>query len=99
MMEMGPRFTYFFSDDYNLYVTGEWNPYAKGERVDDEISGSSTSFGVGYRFRLNRYFGLGAGIHYHSLNIKESKIGSTENDISDKRTSLIPMLELTIMTR
>lgn len=97
--EMGPRFTYFFSEEYNWYITGEWNPYAKGDRTNDEISGNSTSFGGGYRFKVSRMIGLGAGLHYHSLNIKESKVGSTENNVSDKKTSLMPMLELTIMTK
>jgi hypothetical protein len=98
MTEMGPRFVYFFSEEYQWYLTGEWNPYAKGERITDEISGNSTSLGLGYRFKVNRYIGLGAGIHYHALSVKESKVDSTENDVSEKRTTLMPMLELTILT-
>lgn len=103
LTEMGPRLTYFFSDSYNTYVTAEWNPYAKGERelggTARDISGSSMSFGLGYRFKLSRLFGLGAAIHYHNLNIKEEKIDSTEETVSDKISNVMPMLELTILTR
>lgn len=103
MLEMGPRLTYFFTEDYNLYVTTEWNPYAKGDRdktgTEMEISGSSLGFGMGYRFKLSRLMGLGAAIHYHVLNMKEEKDGSTENDISDKVSNVMPMLEFTILTK
>ncbi len=103
MLEMGPRLQWFVNDNYNLYFSAEWNPYAKGDRekgnVSREISGSSTGFGVGYRFRLSRLIGFGASIHYHTLSLSEEKIGSAENDISDKVTNLMPMLELTILTK
>lgn len=103
MLEMGPRLTYFFSEDYRTYITAEWNPYAKGDRdktgVSSEISGSSMGFGVGYRFKLSRLVGLGAALHYHSLGLKEEKVDSTENDVTDKITNVMPMLELTILTR
>lgn len=103
ILEMGPRLQWFVNDNYNLYFTAEWNPYGKGDREklgqSREISGSSIGVGVGYRFRLSRYVGFGAGIHYHNLSIKEEKINSTENDVSDKVTNLMPMLELTILTR
>ncbi|MBA2405060.1 MAG: hypothetical protein H0V66_09845 [Bdellovibrionales bacterium] len=103
VLEMGPRLTYFFSEERRAYITGEWNPYAKGDRdktgTSAEISGSSIGLGVGYRFKLSRLIGLGAALHYHTLNVKEEKIGSTENDISDKITNIMPMLELTIITK
>lgn len=103
LLEMGPRLQWFWSDNYNLYFTAEWNPYAKGEREkigsSRDISGSSLGFGVGYRFRLSRLWGFGAGIHYHSLGLKEEKINSTENNISDKITNLMPMLEISLLTK
>jgi predicted porin len=99
MTEMGLRVKYFFSESYSWYTSVEWNPLANGKRADDEISGNSNSIGLGYRFKVSSSVGLGAGIHYHTLNIKESKVNSTVTDVSDKRTSLMPMLELTIMTR
>lgn len=103
MLEMGPRLLWFFNENYNWYATAEWNPYAKGDREknsnDSEISGSSMGVGLGYRFRISRFIGVGAGIHYHTLSIKEEKIGSTENNVSDKVTNLMPMVELSILTK
>lgn len=50
-LEMGPRFTWFTSQNYNLYFTFEWNPYVKGSRdaagANVDLSGSSLGFGVG----------------------------------------------------
>lgn len=102
ILEMGPRFQWFLNDNYNWYLSGEWNPYAKGDREKDvkkEISGWSMGAGLGYRFRLSKAVGFGAAIHYHSYNIKESKTGSTENNVSNKVSNVMPMLELSILTR
>jgi hypothetical protein len=102
MLEMGPRVQWFMNENYNLYLSAEWNPYAKGDRntgASKTITGSSMGVGLGYRFRLSRMVGFGAAIHYHSLNIKEEKSGSTETTVSDTVTNLMPMLELTILTR
>jgi hypothetical protein len=103
LLEMGPRLIWFTSDAYHLYFSLEWNPYAKGEReksaVSRDIQGSSLGVGMGYRFKLSRLVGFGAGIYYHSLNLKEEKIDSTETNISDKVTHIMPMLELSILTR
>jgi outer membrane protein assembly factor BamA len=103
MLEMGPRLQWFVNENYNLYFTAEWNPYAKGERdkagSSRDISGSSMGFGIGYRFRLSRNLGFGAAIHYHTLSLDEEKVGSTENNVSDTVTNLMPMLEFTLITR
>jgi hypothetical protein len=103
VLEMGPRIQWFTNDNHNFYLSAEWNPYAKGERekggTSRDISGSSMGFGLGYRFRLSRMIGLGASIHYHALSVSEEKIDSTENDVSDKVSNLMPMLELSILTR
>lgn len=103
MTEMGPRLLYFFSDDYNAYISADWNPYAVGARkkssTSSDIRGSSMDFALGYRFKLNRYVGLGAGIHYHMLTLSDEKIGTTESSVSDKITNLMPMLEFTFITR
>ena len=103
MLEMGPRLQWFVNDDYNLYFTAEWNPYAKGDRdkagANKEISGSGIGLGFGYRFRLSRVVGLGASLNYHSLSISEEKSGSTENEVSDSVSNIMPMLELTFLVR
>lgn len=101
--EMGPRILWYFNDTYNWYMTGEWNPYATGTRnkngEEGEITGSSTSFGLGYRFKLSRLVGLGAGLHYQSFAMKAEVIDDAKEDVTDKVTNFMPMLELTIITR
>jgi outer membrane protein assembly factor BamA len=102
ILEMGPRVQWFLNDDYHWYLSAEWNPYAKGDRQKDqkkEISGSSMGFGLGYRFRLSKMIGFGAAIHYHTMNVKESKVDSNESNVNDKISNLMPMLELSILTR
>lgn len=103
MLEMGPRVQWFVNDNYNLYFSAEWNPYARGERkkssTNRDIQGTSYGVGIGYRFRLSRLLGFGASLHYHTLSINEEKIDSNEDDISDKMTNIMPMLEFTILTR
>lgn len=103
MLEMGPRLQWFVNDNYNLYFSAEWNPYAKGERdkagANHDINGSSYGVGMGYRFRLSRLVGFGAAIHYHNLSVAEEKTGSSVDDVSDSVNNLMPMLELTILTK
>jgi hypothetical protein len=104
LLEMGPRLIWFTNENYNLYFSTEWNPYAKGSREKggtsrDIQAGSSISFAVGYRFRLNKMLGFGAGIHYHALGIKEEKVGSATNQVSDNITNIMPMLELSLAIR
>lgn len=103
LTEMGPRLVYFFSDDYNFYVSGDWNPYAVGTRkkgtASTDIRGSSMDFAFGYRYKINRLMGLGAAIHYHMLSLSQEKTGTTETSISDKASNIMPMLEFTLITR
>lgn len=103
LLEMGPKILWFLNEGNNFYVTAEWNPYAKGSRtkssIDSDISGSSIGFGAGYRFRLSRLIGLGASLNYHTLTLSTETIGSTESSTSDKIGNIMPMLELTLLTR
>ena len=103
LLEMGPRLTYFFSEERNLYVTAEWSPYARGERSKTaesaDISGSSYSAGIGYRFKISRLWGLGAGLHYHNFGLSTETVDSTESKVSDSVTNIMPMLELTLITK
>jgi outer membrane protein assembly factor BamA len=103
ILEMGPRLQWFTNDDYKIYFSAEWNPYVKGDREkagsSREISGSGLGLGFGYRFRISRNVGLGASLHYHSLSISEEKINSTENNVSDTVSNIMPMLELSLLTR
>lgn len=103
LTEMGPKVTWFFNEERNWYLAGEWNPYARGERekssVKSDISGMSYAFGLGYRFKLSRLIGLGASLHYHTLSIAEEKIAGSESDVSHSVTNLMPMIELAIITK
>lgn len=101
MLEMGPKLHWFLNDNYNLYLSAEWNPYAKGDRklgnTDEDVSGSSYGVGIGYRFRISRVFGLGASIQYQTTKIDEAKVNSNEKDVSDSVSHIMPMLELSMM--
>ncbi len=103
MQEMGPRLVWFLNENFNAYISAEWNPYAVGTRkkagVESDIRGSSTDFAIGYRFKISRLMGLGAGIHYHGLALKEQEISNTTSTLSDKVTNIMPMLELSLITR
>jgi len=104
MLEMGPKIQWYFSDTYNWYMSAEWNPYAKGTRKkgatsQSDITGSSTGFGLGYRFKVSRLFGLGASIQYHSTALAKETVGSTQSNISDTVTHIMPMLEFSMITK
>ncbi len=101
MLEMGPKLLWFLNENYNVYVAAEWNPYARGDRklgaVNEDISGQSYGASLGYRFRISRFIGLGAGIHYQSTSIDEAKVGSNEKNVSDNVSHIMPMLQLSAM--
>ncbi|MES2527596.1 MAG: hypothetical protein V4598_10930 [Bdellovibrionota bacterium] len=101
MLEMGPKLLWFLNENYNVYVAAEWNPYARGDRklgaTNEDISGSSYGASLGYRFRISRFIGLGAGIHYQSTKIDEAKVGSNERNVSDSVSHIMPMLQLSAM--
>lgn len=101
VLEMGPKLLWFVNDNYNLFLSAEWNPYAKGSRklsgASEKISGSSYGAAIGYRFRLSRFMGLGVGIHYQSTAIDEAKVGSSVNNVSDTVSHIMPMIELSAM--
>jgi hypothetical protein len=103
ILEMGPRLQWFLNDNYNWYVSAEWNPYAKGTRekagTERDITGSGLGFGFGYRFRISRLIGFGASLQYHSLSMSKETQSSTESSVSDSVTNFMPMLEFSLLTR
>jgi hypothetical protein len=102
--ELGPRMTYFFSDDNMFYFTAAWNPYAKGKRtvanVDTDISGWSYLAGLGAELKVNRILKIGGSLNYHALNITKS-INSLNvaTEVSHSYTSLMPMINLCLSFR
>lgn len=102
-LEMGPAVLWYLNDNFNWYLTAVWSPYAKGTRnkggTSRDFNGSNTGFGLGYRFKLSGAVGLGASIQYQTLSLKEEKVGSASSNVSDKVTHLMPMLELSFLTK
>lgn len=103
ILEMGPKIQLYFSDSFNWYMSAEWNPYAKGSRnkanVAKDVSGSSFGVGLGYRYKISALWGLGASLQYHALALKEETRSSTTTSISDNVSNIMPMLELTVITK
>jgi hypothetical protein len=102
--ELGPRMTYFFSDDNMFYFTAAWNPYAKGKRtvanVDTDISGWSYLAGLGAELKVNRVLKIGGSLNYHALNITKSIDSSNvATEVSHSYTSLMPMINLCLAFR
>lgn len=103
-LELGPRFTYYFSQDKTVFVTFAWNPYAKGTRttlagVSEDISGSSLLGGIGYELKLSRNFFLGASLMYHSLSVSKAEVNNASREVSESYTSMTPMITLGLRFR
>ena len=103
VLEMGPRIQMFLNDNYSFYVSAEWNPYIKGDREKNgssgDIEGSSYGIGAGYRFKLSKSLGLGIAFHYQNLNVTKETVSSTETTVSDSVSNIVPMLELSFMSK
>lgn len=98
-LELGPRFVHFLNDDKNWFWTGAWNPYAKGTKtttVSATISGSSFLLGFGYELKINKNFHLGASFNYYALSVSKSTVGTTESEVSDSYSSMMPMISMSI---
>ena len=103
-MELGPRFTYFLSDDNVFYISLGWNPYAKGTRTTgsttEDISGYSLLGSLGAEVKINKNFHIGGSINYHSLNISKAISSSNQaTTVSDSYSSIMPMLNLSFRFR
>lgn len=103
-LELGPRFTYYFTTAKTVFVTFAWNPYAKGTRTtlagaSEDISGSSLLGGIGYELKLNRNLYLGASLMYHSLSISKSEVNNVSTEVSESYTSMTPMICLGLRFR
>jgi hypothetical protein len=103
LTEMGPKVLWFLNENYNWFLGAEWNPYAVGTRTknseETDIRGSSLMASIGYRFKLSGNLGMGAGLHYHSLTLSEEKSGSVSSNSSDTISHVMPMIELSFITK
>lgn len=103
-LELGPRMTYYFSEDNVFYGTFGWNPYAKGKRtvagVTEDISGYGLLVGFGAELKINRNFHIGGSLNYKTLNISKSiSAANVATARSDTYTSLMPMINLSLRFR
>lgn len=103
-MELGPRLTYFLSEENVFYISLGWNPYAKGTRtvssVTEDISGYSLLGSIGAEVKINKNFHIGGSLNYHSLNISKAINSSNQaTTVSDSYTSMMPMLNLSFRFR
>lgn len=103
-MELGPRFTFFFTEDNTFYTSLGWNPYAKGKRTingaSEDISGYSLLASLGAEVKINKNFHIGGSLNYHSLKISKAISASNQaTTVSDSYGSMMPMLNLSFRFR
>lgn len=104
VLELGPRFQYYFSGDRSFYMAAAWNPYVKGSRTvsseETDISGSSYFINFGWQLKISRSFALGASINYHSISItKETDSDNVETDVTNSYSQIYPMIEISLRFR
>lgn len=103
-LELGPRVTWFFTDENVFYVSLGWNPYAKGTRtlsgVSEDISGFSLLGSLGAEVKINKNFHIGGSLNYHSLKISKAiSSANVATTVSDTYNSMMPMLNLSFRFR
>lgn len=105
VLELGPKFQYYFSEMRTLYFSLNWNPYVRGEKTlsgtTSNLSGSSYIIGFGYHLKISRAFCLGASISYHTVAISKETNTSTnvETEVSKSYTAIYPMIEMSFRFR
>lgn len=104
VLELGPRFQYYFSGERTFFMSAAWNPYVKGSRTvgttEEDISGSSYFINLGWQLKLSRSLSIGASLNYHTISItKETDTNNVETDVTDSYTTIYPMLEFSIRFR
>ena len=95
-LELGPRLTYFFTEENVFYITLGWNPYAKGKRTvngaTEEISGHSFLAGLGAELKTTRNFYIGGSLNYHALNISNAiNSSNVSSSVNNKYNAMMPM--------
>ncbi|MBC7539324.1 MAG: outer membrane beta-barrel protein [Bacteriovorax sp.] len=103
-LELGPRLTYFFTEENVFYGTLGWNPYAKGKRtiasVTEDISGYGLLAGLGAEIKINRNFHIGGSFNYHRISISKTiSASNVASSVSDTYSSMMPMINLSFRFR
>lgn len=104
VLELGPRFQYYFSGERAFFISAAWNPYVQGSRTvdstEEDISGSSYFVSLGWQLKLSRSLSIGASVNYHTISIsKETDTNNVETDVTNSYTTIYPMLEFSIRFR
>ena len=103
IMELGPRFQYFFNQTRTVFVSATYNLYAKGDITSagetKEVSGSSYFVNLGYLFKASKAFYFGVSLNYHSLSISEKVVGTEKSTGTESYTNIYPAIEVSIRFR
>ncbi|TNE98472.1 MAG: hypothetical protein EP326_09805 [Deltaproteobacteria bacterium] len=98
-LELGPRFTFFFSENKTWHMNLIWNPYAKGERTSGgstyTIDGWSYEISFGYQYKVTKALYMGATMVYHSLAVTTvTNSANVESETSYTYSSIYPLITL-----
>jgi hypothetical protein len=103
MLELGPRFQFFFDEPKTSYISFTFNPYAKGKRVilgeTETVSGTSFLINMGYQLKITKSIFAGLSVNYHSLSLSTKTIDTTETKISESYSTIYPMIEFSVRFR
>ncbi|MGB0452544.1 MAG: outer membrane beta-barrel protein [Bacteriovoracaceae bacterium] len=98
LLELGPRFQYFFNTARTIYLAFTYNFYAKGTRnvagEEYDISGTGMLAAFGAQFKISKKFYIGFSLNYHSVGISEESQDSTKSDVSNSYTMIYPAVEM-----
>jgi len=97
-MEYGPRINYYINNDktflllfaFNVAVSGDKKSASGQTNGDGDVSGSSFLAGLGYEFKVNSNFYLGATLLYHASSLEFKGANADTTDI--KYSTLTPSI-------
>lgn len=100
LMEVGPRFFWFWDDEKTIYLSAAYHFYARGTRKlaaaeTEKISGKAMIFTFGHQMRIGQNFFFGASLNYYSLALAEATdTANTTTELTETFTSIYPVIEL-----
>lgn len=100
ILELGPRFAFYFNEANNFLISAAFHPYAKGTRVDtvnkqlQQVSGWSYFLSFAAQAKVTKHFYLGASLNYHGLSINSVTVGAATSTTSSSYTTIFPLLEM-----
>ena len=100
MGEFGATLLIYFNKRKNWKVEITYAPNITGTRTvsgtEQEVMGSSYMADFGYHMSLTDSFVLGASVGYHSTSLIKKIVSSTETEISETYSQIIPKLEVAL---